>query len=80
MYRGRIRKFFLERKRNILVENAQDVESAVRFAIPGGEDPSEINEYIIKISPGAIVTLIRENVPNPVLSKQKINIENRYTL
>ena len=80
MYRGRIRKFGLENNRNILTENTQDIEKSVRFAIPSGEDSSDIERYINSISHDATVKLVRENVLNPILSKLKINIEDRYTL
>lgn len=80
MLRGRIRKFCLENNRNVLVENAQDIEESVRFAIPVGENPADINLYLSKILPDVKIELIRENIPNPVLSKLKVNIENRYTL
>tara|TARA_Y100000310_G_C20477678_1_gene713188 strand:- start:566 stop:910 length:345 start_codon:yes stop_codon:yes gene_type:complete len=80
MLRGRIRKFCIENKRNVLVENTQDVENSVRFAIPSGEDPTSVKDYIIKILPEAKVVLVREDVLNPVLSKLKVNIEDRYKL
>ncbi len=80
MLRGRIRKFCLENNRNVLAENTQDIEKSVRFAIPSGEDPSAIQEYLKKILPDVSIDLVRENIPNPVLSKLKVNIEDRYTL
>lgn len=80
MFRGRIRKFFLEKNRNVLTENTQDIEGSVRFAIPAGEDSSEVKDYIDTISPGTVVELVKENIPNPVLSKLIVNIEDRYTL
>ncbi|MFT4311202.1 MAG: hypothetical protein ACMXX7_01095 [Candidatus Woesearchaeota archaeon] len=80
MLRGRIRKFCLENNRNVLAENTQDIEKSVRFAIPFGEDVSEIKEYLKKIIPDVSVELVRENIPNPVLSKLKVNFEDRYTL
>ena len=80
MLRGRIRKFCLENNRNVLAENTLDIENAVRFAIPSGEDSSAITEYLNKILPDVSVDLVRENVPNPILSKLKVNIEDRYTL
>jgi|TARA_B100001964_G_C13711543_1_gene370505 hypothetical protein len=80
MLRGKIRKLCLENKRNVLAENTQDIEKSVRFAIPTGEDPSTIQEYLHKILPDASIELVREKIPNPVLSKLKINIEDRYTL
>lgn len=80
MFRGRIRKFCLEENRNVLVENTQDIEGSVRFAIPNGENPSNIAKYINKISPNATIELVKQDTPNPVLSKLKVNIEDRYTL
>ena len=79
-FRGRIRKFCLEKNRNALTENTVDIEKSVRFAIPNEEDPSDIISYIKKIAPDATVELVRENIPNPLLSKLKVNIEDRYTL
>jgi hypothetical protein len=80
MLRGRIRKFCLENNRNVLAENTKDIENSVRFAIPSGEDCSAIKKYLNKIIPNVSVELVRENIPNPVLSKLKVNIEDRYTL
>ena len=80
MLRGRIRKFCLENNRNVLAENTQDIEKSVRFAIPSGEDVSAIKEYLNKIIPDVSIELVRENIPNPVISKLKVNIEDRYTL
>jgi len=80
MLRGRIRKFCLENNRNVLAENTQDVEKAVRFAVPSGEDVSAIKNYINKIIPDVTVELVKKSILNPVLSKLKINIEDRYTL
>ena len=34
--RGRIRKFGLEAGRNVLVENVEDIDNRVRFAVPSG--------------------------------------------
>tara|TARA_Y100000310_G_scaffold271853_1_gene286544 strand:- start:5711 stop:6016 length:306 start_codon:yes stop_codon:yes gene_type:complete len=79
MFRGRIRKFCLERERNVLVENVQGAEN-VRFAVPASEDPKEIIDYLKKILPDVSVDLVRENVANPVLSRLQVNIEDRYTL
>jgi hypothetical protein len=80
MLRGRIRKYCLENDLNVLVENASDLENTVRFAIPTGENPNNINNYLEKIISDYLVELVKESVPNPVLSKLKVNIEDRYTL
>ena len=80
MFRGKIRKFCLEKGRNVLAENSTDVKGEVRFAVPTNEDASEIIEYIKSIIPDAVVEKVRENIPNPVNSKLKVNIESRYTL
>lgn len=80
MLRGRIRKLCLGLHRNVLVENTQDIEKFVRFAIPSSEDPADIITYLHKILPDVNVTLVLENIPNPILSKLKVNIEDRYSL
>lgn len=80
MLRGRIRKFCLINQRNILVENAEDAENVVRFAVLSGEDILDIRNYLEKILPDTHIEKIKENVFNPVLSKMKVNLEERYTL
>ncbi len=80
MLRGRIRKLCLKSNKNVLVENTQDIEKSVRFAIPSGEDVYIIKDYLNKIIPDVSIELVKTNIPNPVLSKLKVNIEDRYTL
>ncbi len=80
MFRGRIRKFCLKNKRNVLVENAEDITGIVRFSIPHKENSSEIEKYLHTLAPDISIKLIREKIPNPILSKLKVNIESRYTL
>lgn len=80
MFRGRIRKFCLKYKRNVLVENTQDVQKSVRFAIPHGENLEVIEKYIRKLVPDVLIELVMSNIPNPVLSKLKVNLEDRYAL
>lgn len=80
MLRGRIRKFWLEKEINILVENTQDIEASVRFAILYWEDASLVINYLRKIIKDVNVKLVLEWVKNPILSKLKINREERYTL
>jgi hypothetical protein len=80
MLRGRIRKFCLERDRNILAENTEDIDNSVRFGIPTGEDASEIIEYLNKILPDVIVELVLNDIGNPILSKLKVNKEERYEI
>jgi len=80
MLRGRIRKLCLNKERNVLVENTEDVNDCVRFAIPSGEDATEILEYLHSIIPDVTIDKVSDNIPNPVLSKLKVNLEDRYTL
>ena len=80
MLRGRIRKLCLGDNRNVLVENAQDSENTVRFAVPSGEDVTNIKKYLKKILPDVIVEKIKDKIQNPILSKLKVNIEERYDL
>jgi hypothetical protein len=80
MFRGRVRKFCLEKNINVLVENTQDIERCVRFGVFSGFDVSIIVDYLEKILDGVSIELVLRKVSNPVLSKLKINIEDRYTL
>jgi len=80
MLRGRIRKLWLENWINILAENTQDIESSVRFATLHWESNSIVIDYLHSIMSDVNIKLVLESVQNPVLSKLKINKEERYTL
>jgi len=80
MLRGRIRKLGLEQGYNVLCENATDEEGCVRFAMLHGEDPNTVMDYLKRIIPDVKTELLLENVKNPVLSKLKVNKEDRYAL
>lgn len=80
MLRGRIRKLGLEQGFNVLCENATDKEHCVRFAVLGGDDAKLVEDYLAQVIPDATIELIAESVNNPVLSKLKVNNEERYTL
>lgn len=80
MFRGRIRKLGLEKKINILIENTQDVENGVRFAVLENTDVAAIENYVHSILEDAEIKLVEKSVANPVLSKLKVNIESRYEL
>lgn len=80
MFRGRVRKFCLGQKINILLENTVDVDGRVRFALLHQEDPNAVIEFIKSIAEAAEVECIKKQVHNPVLSKIKVNIEERYTI
>jgi hypothetical protein len=80
MLRGRIRKFALEREKDILVENTEDKENSVCFAVLVGTNIGSIQKYIVSFIPDAKIVLVLQNVKNPVLSKLKVNQEERYTL
>jgi len=80
MLRGRIRKFALLNNINLLAENASDEEKKVRFAIIEDTDASKIINKIKEMIPDSEIKLIKQKVPNPVLSKLKVNLEERYTL
>ena len=76
--RGRIRKFAIEQKRNLLVENTEDNENGVRFAVPTGEEVKSVISYIKEIVPSSKVKQVLKKTPNPVLSKIKVNHFERY--
>lgn len=80
MLRGRIRKFGLQNSFNVLCENAADAEKCVRFAVITPEDAEKVIDYLKSIIPDVRVSLVLARVINPVLSKLKVNKEDRYTL
>lgn len=80
MLRGRIRKLGLERGFNILCENATDKENCVRFAVLSGNDAKIVEDYLAHTITDVVIELVAENIHNPVLSKIKVNKEERYTL
>ena len=79
MLRGRLRKFANQQNINLLTENDEEGEM-VRFAIIAGFDSAVFITFIQSIIADAIVTRVRENVSNPVLSKLKVNEDDRYTI
>lgn len=80
MLRGRIRKLGLENGFNVLCENATDTEKCVRFATLNTEDAAKVTEYLKSIIADVHVAPVQQQVANPVLSKLKVNKEERYTL
>lgn len=78
MLRGRLRKFANQHNENLLVENDEDGD-IVRFALIAESDPALMQDYILSIIPDAQITHI-DTVPNPVLSKLKVNLDERYTI
>lgn len=79
MLRGRLRKFANQQNQNLLVENDEEGVH-VRFALLADTDPSFAQNYILSIVPDAEIACVQKAVPNPVLSKLKINIDDRYTI
>lgn len=80
MLRGRIRKLCLEKNKNLMIENASDIENVVRFCVISGEDITQIEEYLQSKINDVEIKKIKENVQNPILSKLKTNLVERYTL
>lgn len=80
MLRGRIRKFGIENSINVLAENTEDVDNGVRFATLDADNAERVSEYVQSIIGDATVSLVFEGIANPVLSKNKVNDEDRYTL
>lgn len=78
MLRGRIRKHALALDVACLVENATDEENVVRFAVLAGTSADEIRSEAEALLPSARITLVLSAIPNPVLSKLKVNDEARY--
>jgi len=80
MFRGRLRKLGLMNEVDILTENASDKDNCVRFALLNECKLNLFTEYISSIAPDSKIELVLEKVSNPVLSKLKVNIEDRYNL
>jgi hypothetical protein len=80
MLRGRIRKLGLEKGFNVLCENASDEDNCVRFAVLSPDSATLVIGYLKSIIPDVTVTNVAAEVTNPVLSKLKVNKEDRYTL
>jgi hypothetical protein len=80
MLRGRIRKLGIEEKFNVLVENTEDTDNKVRFAVLNDQDKEAVVSYLETIIEDVAIIKVLGNCPNPVLSKTKVNIESRYNL
>lgn len=80
MLRGRIRKLAIEKEFNVLVENAEDTQNSVRFAVLDGRSKDRVEDYLEDIITDVKIRLVQEKCPNPVLSKLKVNVESRYEL
>jgi acylphosphatase len=79
-FRGRVRKFGINNKINILLENASDKENVVRFAVPSGEDTSDVEKFILEMVADSKIKLVEKSVENPVLSQLRTNIASRYEI
>lgn len=80
MLRGRIRKFGVENGFNVLAENTSDRDNGVRFAVIDEADGESVSDYVKSVIVGCKVHLTAKDVVNPVLSKMKVNNEERYRL
>ena len=78
--RGRIRKLGIAHEFNVLVENTADTENGIRFAVLDKEHAEKVADFVHSVISGAHITLVSESVPNPVLSKIKVNMEHRYEI
>lgn len=78
--RGKIRKYTIENEITCLMENASDEENVVRFALLANSDPKQVLDLIKNIVPEATISESLKNVPNPVLSKLKVNDPTRYEI
>jgi acylphosphatase len=78
-FRGRIRKYGLLNEINVLTENATDADNSVRFAVISGTDVTGLKKQIKNMAKCSI-KLVKKGVVNPVLSKMRVNIEDRYEI
>lgn len=80
MFRGRIRKFSLANEIELLTENASDIENAVRFAIHSERELGQVIDFIKSLIADSKIELVSKNIKNQVLSKLKVNKEERYSI
>ena len=78
--RGRIRKFTIEKQITCLMENASDEDNVVRFALLANSNSEPVLEFVKNLIPDVVITESLKNIPNPVLSKLKINDHTRYEI
>lgn len=82
MFRGRLRKFALDKEINLLVENDELNKNCVRYATLSQQNIDQavlINFIKEKIDKDAEIKYIGF-FQNPVLSKLKVNEEKRYSI
>lgn len=79
-FRGRLRKYAVLNHINLLTENASDKDNVVRFAVENNFDIRDIAAFLKSLANDADVTLVERSIVNPVLSKMKVNIEERYSI
>ena len=80
MLRGRIRKLGIERGLNVIAENTTDVSNGVRFAVLNQTDGETVSKYVKSVVKGCSIAKIANSVANPILSKMRVNIAERYEL
>ncbi len=78
--RGRIRKFAMDNDITCIIENASDEENVVRFALIADSDSGPVSSFVKSILPEAVITESLKSIPNPVLSKLKVNDSARYEI
>ncbi len=78
--RGRIRKYSIQIDKTLIVENATDSPNTVRFVVKHGDDITQITTFLKEILEDVTVRKVLEKVQNPILSKLKVNDEQRYKL
>jgi hypothetical protein len=78
--RGRLRKLAISKNLNLLVENSTDKEGVVVFALIENSNKLFLSEYLKTILNTFEIKLVLKSVENPVLSKMKVNISDRYEL
>lgn len=80
--RWTIRKFCVEKNINCLLDNAEDKDNCVRFALLITEDIQNIKNltsYILHLFDNKVnIELVLHEVENPIIWKLKNNILDRY--
>jgi hypothetical protein len=82
-FRGSLRKFAISNSIDLIAENASDEKNCVRFAVFDGisiKDLESLKKFISEFVTDTSVKLIKQGVQNPIMSKLKVNDEDRYKI
>ncbi len=72
--RRRIRNFSIAKSFTLITDNTEDKIGHVRFAVLAGSDITLLQSFLELEVPDIEIKLVLKGIPNPVLSKVKVNL------